>query len=380
MARKVAIPTVLLTTAAMFVFLRFYVWTAYPQQTDHANHLSLIERGLIPTYPLYHWTVLLFSLGRAHFYRPAAAVALTLATAATTALSAAYLLHRSRRPIWCVTAVCVGLAVVMPLPKWIWLLQLFGAAPSSDEGLYIGQISPNVWHNPTTIFAMPFAIALFWCATCVLEHFTLRSALALGFMLALSAFAKPNYVLALAPCLALALAMQRMPLADKVLQLVAAFLPPLLLLYGQATWFIDPKGGHAADLILFEPLTVWEFYSRNITYSAFAGIAFPLAVLLAYRGEFSAETPLKLAWATLGMATFQFVMLKEAGEGGVAGNWSWALIFSDHILFLVSCEYLIRQPRDWRKVFCFGCFLLHVACGSICVAQCMQDPIRALYH
>jgi hypothetical protein len=379
MARKVAIPTVLLTTAAIFLFLRFYVWSG-DRYTDHANHLDLIRRGLIPTYPLFHWTVLLFSLGQVDYFRPAAAVALALATAATTALSAAYLLHRSGRPIWCVTALCVGLAVVMPLPKWIWLLELVGAVPLSDEGLYIGQISPNVWHNPTTIFAMPFAIALFWVATDVLQHFTLRSALGLGLMLGLSAFAKPNYVLAFAPCIALALAAQRIPLADKVLRLVAAFLPPMLLLWGQATMFVDPKGGHAGDLVVFEPFTVWQLYSRNITYSAFAGIAFPLAVLLAYRGQFEAETPLKLAWAVLGMATFQFVMMKEAGEGGVAGNWSWGMVFSDHVLFLVSCEYLLRQPRDWRKAFCYGCFLLHVACGWVCVARCIEDPIRSLYY
>ena len=59
---------------------------------------------------------------------------------------------------------------------------------------YLGQISPNVWHNSTTIFVMPFALLLFWQSYKQLQSPTLAGAVLVSILCVLNAFAKPSFL------------------------------------------------------------------------------------------------------------------------------------------------------------------------------------------
>ena len=131
--------------------------------------------------------------------------------------------------------------------------------------------------------------------------------------------------------------------------------------------------------MLISPFQIWQRFSRNIPVSTLVGCVFPLIVLLCYRGQFGAEMGLKLAWVSLGIATFQYSMLMESGERGQSGNWGWGMVFTDHVLFLASCEFLLRQRTDAKKAFCFLVFLLHVATGGFHVGLCLTDPKWAVF-
>jgi hypothetical protein len=384
MGRKVLIPMV--AAAAVFcpIFLRFYVYTT-DGSSDHAAHLTFIREGKIPVYPFYHMTVEALSgwSNDNRRLRKGAAAALTLAATAAAGLSAAYLASRTKSSTFTLTIICLGLGLVMPLPTWSFIANLRSfhwQSPSPPgAGLYLGQVTPNVWHNPTTIFAMPFAIAVYWVAAVALTNFTFRAAIALGITMVLSLLAKPNYVLALAPCLGLALAVEPMSNVDKIVRLFVVFIFPLAILWTQAAVLVGPKGSTSEEMLI-APFEVWRRFSKSITLSTFVGIAFPLSVLLSYRGRFDGETGLKLAWAAFATAILEYVLLKESGERETAGNWGWGMYFADHVVFLASCAYLLRQRTDRRKMFCYGVFLLHVACGGVNLARCMADPKWAVFY
>jgi hypothetical protein len=44
------------------------------------------------------------------------------------------------------------------------------------------------------------------------------------------------------------------------------------------------------------------------------------------------------------------------------------------MVFLASCEFLLRQGRDWRKGVCFGLFSLHTFSRAISLARCLVLP------
>jgi hypothetical protein len=399
-ARRVLVPTVVVAAATAPGFWKCYT-TSVDNKSDHAVHLMLIRDGKIPTYPLYHLSVLgvakCLEVGadQGHAWRSwspvaapaealavyvdrlrrAAAVVLTLACAATAALSAGYLASRTSASTLAITVTCLGLALAMPLPTMTFLGHVASAGwrfPTPGYSLYMGQISPNVWHNPTTIFAMPFAVALFRVATRAIEGFTLRVAVELAVVAMLSVLAKPNYALALLPCVAVVLALSPHSWIDKLLRLIAAFILPLALLWGQAAVLVGPKG-NVGEEMLISPFEVWRHFSGNIPLSALVGIAFPLCIVLAYRGRFAAEAPLKLAWMALGTGVLQYAVLIEGGERVMSGNWAWGMTFADHVLFLASCDFLLRQRADARKVLCYACFLVHVGCGVLSLRDLYRD-------
>jgi hypothetical protein len=203
------------------VFLRIYLTD---NVSDHARHLDFIREGKIPVYPLFHWSVWLAS---GFDMRYAATVILTLATVATALLSLAYLRRSPLRSFALAEAAAIPTALV---PN----------TQALSNPLHIGLVKPNVVYNPTTIFAMPFAVATFWLATRSLRSLTLPVAVGLMTLLSLSELAKPNFAMALIPPLAVALWSRPMAFSGKIIRLSIVFLLPLFVLYAQST--ISPTG------------------------------------------------------------------------------------------------------------------------------------------
>ena len=114
--------------------------------------------------------------------------------AARTFLTADMLSSSRRLSTVGLTVLCLALAIVMPLPNW-W----------NWPNVCRGQVAANAWYNPTGVFAMPFALGKLFGARPArlggrgIGAVTLAS---ISVAMVLSLLAKPNYVLAFAPCFA----------------------------------------------------------------------------------------------------------------------------------------------------------------------------------
>jgi hypothetical protein len=368
MRSRIAIPAVLIFVLFLPVFLRIYLWSCKDvTDNDHSAHLFYLRSYNIPTYPLFHITTLILSGLQMQYLEYGAALTLALATAATAALSARFLSERSGRGTVCVTALCLGLAIARSLGTRDFALTNYDMQTRPDYAfLGLGDIKPNILHNPTTIFAMPFALGLFLYAVRHLRRPSLKSAFVLSVLMVVSTLAKPNYVLAFAPCLVLAVLAELGPLADRVLRIATAFALPVALLYVQSKLL----GGSA---MVFSPFTVWQRSTPSIPVSILVGLAFPLSVLLSYPGRFEDEIGLKLAWAVMVSSIVEFATFVEPARA-LDNNWHWGMHIADHILFLVSCEFLLRQPNDRRKLLCYGFFLAHCVSGTIYLGRHMISP------
>lgn len=348
-------------------------YTDYPGHFDFA--LRLGRGGERLPHVLFHYCLLALMSGPNGFpVAKTAAVLLALMWGARAVLTAFLLRANAAVSQTALVMLSLGLGVVMTLPNW-WKF------PS----VYLGQLSPNVWHNPTTIFAIPFVLLVFLLGQRVLEAPSLLHMLALGLALALSILAKPNYALAYIPCLALSLLLlfcrrqyTSMSRPGFLLRLALALVPGMLLLAWQ---FLCTFGKHSVEesSVIFAPLVVWSLYSPHILASIALSIAFPLFTTACYFRSFLKDRALILAWTTFAVATLQFVFLAEKGPRFAHANFAWGGILANHVLFVACAAFLLRQPQGRKRHFAFGVLALHIASGLFCLARCLVHPELAVY-
>lgn len=343
--------------------------------TDHPRHvtaaLAIPSGGEIPPHPLFHFCLLVLSFGNNPAAAPGmAAVLLALALGARAYLSALWLTSRGAPGLREVTLTCLALALVMPLPPW-WKF------PS----VYLGQVSPNVWHNPTTVVAMPFALGLSLLGLRALEDPRLSVMGGVGGLMVLSILAKPNFVLAFAPCFALAALVAlaraarggRLSVFGALVRVAVAFGPPAGVLGYQ---FVTAFGGDstAASRVAFEPFTAWALHSPNIPASILLGVAFPVVVAALFPRQAVRDPGVLLAWAVLAVAVAQFALVAETGERSPYGNFGWGPVLASHVLFVACCALVLRQPDGTLRDIALLVLGLHVASGCVCLARCLWSP------
>ena len=268
--------------------------------------------------------------------------------------------------------VLLGLLLAMPLWNW-WKFPI----------IYLGQVTPNVWHNPTFVFAMPFTLALFMLAARYLREPTRTNLAMVGLLMPLNAVAKPNYLLAFGPCWALLLGARciasfRIGWAAAhraMIDLVIAFGPAVVALLIQyvTTFTAAAPGGQR---IVLAPLKVWSLYSPNIPASILLGIAFPLATMICYPRQTLSDSRLLLGWAVLAAAILQFALLGETTRMSHA-NFAWGCYMADHVLLCSAARSCTNSEEARATGSLSAALALHVLAGSFYLGRHLNNPNRS---
>jgi hypothetical protein len=219
--------------------------------------------------------------------------------------------------------------------------------PFFNSKVYLGQGSPNVWHNPTILAAKPFALIsfLFCCRYFEAQGPQRRvwwiaiAALAL----LISVFMKPNFALVFAPALAATLILTGPKNHKAYLSGLLIVLPAVLALAYQY-WRMRALGGTIQGPINFrlDMFALWRQWSPNVAISLLLALAFPLSVLLLRWRQAIRSFSWLLAWIMTVVGILQFGLLAIDGPFYGAGDWSWGYLFALQILFLVSIIEFFR--------------------------------------
>lgn len=351
--RSMLLPAVLVFALAIPVFSHFI------HLGDNLWHIQLAmemgRRESFQPHPLFH-ACLIALTARGDTLTAPGVVAILLAAALGLRawLTASELTESSRVSPFTSTVLCLGLALAMPLPSW-W-----------GEKTYLGDLSPNSWHNPTGIFAMPLALAVFLTGMRLVSRPTMRAAAVTSFVILLSLLAKPSYMLAFGPCLLVSLLaaigrafrQDQLSPASALGIVVLTFGPAAILLTAQYALFTHEVR------VMYAPFEVWRRFTRDhMLGSVLVGIAFPLAVVACYPREANASQALTCAWATLAVGVATYALFAESGVRMTHGNFRWGMIYADHILFVASSVFLFRQRGTLRRSLCLGVLGLHVISG-----------------
>jgi hypothetical protein len=269
---------------------------------------------------------------------------------------------------------CLLLALAMALPKW-W----------DWPHNYLGQVNPNVWHNPTAIFAAPLTLLVFVEAMRYLDAPRLEKALTFGICSALCALAKPNYLLALFPCFGLlmlaATARQwrdgRLSVRGALGHALGAFGPS----FGVLLWqFLQTFGGE--NRVVFDPLGVWTRYVDwyYIPVAIVSGLAFPVTVAVLFPRAVWRDRGTLLCWCVMAVALAQFALLAEMPDDRHrSGNFGWAMVAASYVLFVASCRLAGQQPRGWRAGLSFAVLWAQAVSGAFYLARALADPPQSPY-
>lgn len=238
---------------------------------------------------------------------------------------------------------------------------------------YLGQFTPNLWHNSTTIFLMPFALLLFWSSCRYIENGELKQIGLITLLLAVNVAIKPSFLLAFAAAWPFVL-LWRYGLRSRQFWLGLA---PLLLGGGLLAaqyvhlFLLHPSNalGQTTSGVKIAFLHVWPLYTKSIPLSLLASFFFPLVVGLAYRPRLAVGAQWRWWYAALlqAVSVLQFALLTEVGARETHANFAWQGMISCYLWFLTSVAVVLEkelQERSGIKAWLAALALMaHVAAG-----------------
>jgi hypothetical protein len=213
------------------------------------------------------------------------------------------------------------------------------------KNFLIGQFPPNLWHNSTSIFLMPFAIGLFWQGLKYWENPSQKIALNLLILLLINVIIKPSFVFVFVPVFGL-MSLWRWKLSKAFWRIVGVGAIALLLIILEYVaifqWNSFRAGPQPETGLTIAPFHVWSFHSSNIPWSLLASIAFPLSYIIIFPKRLKASFPLQFAWALFAFGLVIFILIAETGLREYDANFIWQCYISNFLLFLVTV-------KDWQQ-------------------------------
>lgn len=193
--------------AASIIFIIFFVYfyliidngikTDIQMHASMAHSFATHQDRLTPNF-LYYFLVALAS-GYSKNYPTYYWASIFLVSAAVTAkfcLNHSYISkYANIQPHWTIDwGLSFAMLFLIPLPGWDFFF---------SQHFYLGQLTPNVWHNSTTIFVMPFAMLLFFQSH---EQLFSKSAqhsksllIYITLLIVINALIKPSFLFTLLP-------------------------------------------------------------------------------------------------------------------------------------------------------------------------------------
>lgn len=231
----------------------------------------------------------------------------------------------------------ISLMLVMPI-------NLF-----TPDNLYFGYFSSHVYHNPTVNMMKPFALLLFIAAVPLYrakEPLSWQWLPAYALLTALCLLAKPSFVLAFLPALAL-LTLYRIIRRQAInwVLLIGGIVAPagILLVYQTLAW--TSGGGIGIDFLrVFEE---WALhYEANaaswILPKLVFSIAFPLSVYLLNFRSASHDLMFNLGWLVAGVGiAYAYFMVDYTIVA--AGDFGWSAQGGVFVLFVAATLFAVRH-------------------------------------
>ncbi|MBO7543893.1 hypothetical protein J6T93_08330 [bacterium] len=265
----------------------------------------------------------------------------------------------------------------------------------------------NVWHNPTTVAVMPFALLLFYFGFLTLKERTLKNFLILAAVAVLNFFTKPSYILAWVPSIFLFFAFIKIDDENnfslnfsikRILIACAVAVPALagifLMKYvtksvKEGVIFSLPFAvqshlmhidfprilnfmaerllGRSFDAISGCWQTFWYFlFYKPLT--LLCGLAFPISVFFVSKKK--KDGLLLFAWLTLAVSFAIGYTLSQGGDHRTHLNFTWQIPVAVSTLFLASLFNFFSDDErfeklNWPAAITVGLFLLHAYSGLL---------------
>lgn len=350
---------------------------------DHAKFVLLaLEHGVWPGNFLYYLVVAavnFFSkeVSMIHF---SSVLVLSAAVAAKFAISKKFMfselsLSMNRFPVR--TQEKFSLVILL----FAFSLLFAHNLPVISKKMYLGQFPPNIWHNSTTIFLMPFALLLFLGSYEFILDGNPKRLPKIAVLSVLNILIKPSYFFVFVPTFLL-FSLIRFGITKKFYQsciVVTVGLGCLAIsyyyIYNISAPFIDAHlYGRNPSYIKIDFLNVWQYWSDHLLFSFVVSFAFPIIYALFNLKKIKDDLLSRYAITSLFIALMIFMVFSESGPREYHGNFVWQVLVCTYFLFLVTQIFFLRDLLadsllDIRKGLVLGIYLLHVLSGAVYILK-----------
>lgn len=244
-----------------------------------------------------------------------------------------YYLVSTSNPHFCdlkKTLITFSVIIIVPL-----------TIPIYNPNIFLGQSSPNIWHNVTLWTLKPLALlSVYLTFKAINTNNTKIYFLALAITLA-SIFAKPSFIIIFLPALFLVILLKQFYTKKNVLYFFIVSLFSLIILVYQYTYTF----GNEETKLIIDFLGVWSAGSKNIPISIFLALAFPLTLLVLYPHILRHDYIL-LSWLQTLLAMLLFATFAQTGELYLHGNFGWSYAIALSLLYLFSIIYFFKELHN----------------------------------
>lgn len=253
-------------------------------------------------------------------------------------------------------------------------------APWFNPQVYLGQGSPNIWHNPTYIAVRPLALICVIYFNRFINERTpkAKDIVVLSLLVFISVLLKPSFIAVFLPaCLVFAVIDYFFNEKDAVLEikrLSIFILPCIAALFIFLRMFVLPndllatrQSSHAGIALSF-----FEFasrYSPNVFISLVLAMAFPVFSIIVLRRQiFKRGGKYVFPFIFFAVGLMEYAFVNETGDRGASGNFSWGYYLSLFIAWVYFLPLFIQESLKGRmsltvRILGYVLICLHLISG-----------------
>jgi hypothetical protein len=272
-------------------------------------------------------------------------------------------------------------AYLFPAVAIMFVFALPGVNFFQINEYYLGQLPPNVWHNSTVIFLMPFSILLFFKSYSFL--FTdgankKQEQWQIFFLIIINALIKPSFLFTLIPSVVFFFVWMNIfsITGKKQLRSLLPFIAGLLFI--AVEYYLIFVRGHVSNVVsshqkasvVIEPFVVWSNYSPNMLIAFLTSCFFPLLYIVVSKGRVLKNRMVQFAVVNYVAAISIWILFAEEGARKFDANFCWQVVVAAFLLFFsllihFNNEYKQQIVGKWRQYIVGGAFLLHFIWGIV---------------
>lgn len=261
------------------------------------------------------------------------------------------------------TAIGLSLLFVFAIPIFTYL---------KNGTFYIGNFTPNVWHNSTTIFLMPFTILLYLEACKQIESYKRQRDLLLIIYIFLNIFIKPSFFFVFACAYPLALLIRYKFSKTFFRSLLPVVLGGLFLIAQYYLMYLvhnKDVSGQSNSGIGFGFFTLYSLYTglRYLPISIISSLFFPIAYSVLNFKKLKKNIPYLFSVLLVAFAFLVYAIINETGPRFTDGNFYWQIIPCTWILFFILIIELLKDIKEYgftlKNKILISIYILHVISG-----------------
>jgi hypothetical protein len=247
------------------------------------------------------------------------------------------------------TILTASLMLIFSIPCYPNLLE--------NNFYYIGQLPPQVWHNSTVVFLMPFALLLFWVSYQQLIEPTVKRNFYIILLVLLNISIKPSFFF---------LYMTVFPLMyftkyQLKLKFLYSYLPVLLgvvfvfFQYVMIYWYNVGAIVAEHSSVAFGAFKVWAHYSptSRIPLVILTSLLFPICFGILFLKKLK-NILFVYSFLNVIVGVLIFSFIYEKGPRMYHGNFFWQIVPAVNILYIILLSLLLVKFKQMIITFNFS--------------------------